>query len=100
MPLNASRNSSSSGRRLLQQSPYVDANMQVVCQGCKDSSAMQAALTGATPAALLNAYASANGTHAMLLPGLHYGIFSCSSAVSLHACTLMLPDLVVANNGD
>ena len=73
MPLNASTNSSSSssGRRLLQQSPYVDATTQVVCQGCKDSSAMQAALTSATPAALLNAYASANGTHSMLLPGLH-----------------------------
>ena len=64
MPLNASRNSSSiSGRRLLQQMPYVDVNAQVVCQGCNDSSALQAALTSATPAALFNSYATANGEH-------------------------------------
>lgn len=66
MPLNASGNSSSttstSGRKLLQQTPYVDSNLQVVCRGCNDTSALQAALTSATPAALFNLYAAANGT--------------------------------------
>lgn len=65
MPLNASRNStrSSSGRRLLQQVPFADVTAQVVCQGCNDSRAMQAALTSATPAALFNTYTTANGKH-------------------------------------
>lgn len=71
MPVNASSNSSSnsvSGRKLLQQAPYVDATMQVVCQGCNDSSPLQAALTSATPAALFNLYAAANGNPASAPP--------------------------------
>lgn len=61
--INTTRSSSSStaGRRLLQESPYADATLQVLCQGCSDTAPMQAALSTSTPAALFNAYGTANG---------------------------------------